>query len=144
MFCLIKRPLTYGMLYVSPAFLHKQQKGEKSKTNKNEVDTQTVKAAKQCVVPFNMSCFLATTTLLVKYFKGHYFSQRAWIEFWIPFMSGWFRQPTLCCSIANKMSGGPWVQFVKAAFRHTCLSGRVNDPLQRGVLQKESPSHPFW
>lgn len=40
---------------------------------------------------------------------------RAQIEFWIPIMSGWFKQPTLCCSIANKMSGGLWAQFVKSS-----------------------------
>lgn len=74
------------------------------------------------------------------YFKGHYSFQRAWIEFWIPIMSGWFKQPTLCCSIANKMSGVLWAQFVKAAFQRTCLSGWVNDPLHRAVLQKESLS----
>lgn len=67
-------------------------------------------------------------------------NSKACVEFWIPIMSGWFKQPTLCCSIANKMSGGLWAQFVKAAFQHTCLSGWVNDPLHRAVLKKESLS----
>lgn len=73
------------------------------------------------------------TTLEVKYFKLHYSFQRAWIEFRIHIMSGWFKQQTLCCSIENKMSEGVWMQFVKAAFQRTCLSGWVNDPLHHNT-----------
>lgn len=59
-------------------------------------------------------------------------------------MSVWFKQPTLCCSIANKMLGGSlWVQFVKAAYWWTCSSGWVNHLLRHAILPQASLLHPF-
>lgn len=42
--------------------------------------------------------------------------------------------------LQTKCQGGLWVQFVKAAFQRTCLSGWVNDPLHYAVSQNDSPS----
>lgn len=50
---------------------------------------------------------------------------------------------TLLLDCKQNVRGGLWVQFVKAAFQRTCLSGWVNDPLHHVVLQKDSLSHPL-